>query len=357
MQTNNRRPRPPVQKQTGATLVETMVALVIGLAITSAALSGYMGNRAAFRQIEGVARLQESARIAASLLESDIRQADGSVCRKNLPLSNVVNSQNWWAQPGNGIQGYESSVADVGDSISYARQSGTDSITIWSANSGPITQVRSVASAGGSTTFTVDTTANLPLGTLAVVCDYSRAALFQVSAVSAGDYTITINTGNGTSPGNCSNNLGATAIAAPACASDAASYTFGPGSLISPLIAHHWYISNKVATTNGSLNNLALRRNTIVYTQAGAASASSDEILENVSDLQVTYLRGNASMRPASSAYVGATQITTNWSQVLAARMVLTLRSTDAIATGAAGAASAATYQVPVTVAIRSRLP
>lgn len=357
MQPNNRRPRPPVQKQTGATLVETMVALVIGLAITSAALSSYMGNRAAFRQIEGVARLQESARIAASLLESDIRQAGGSACRKNLPLSNVVNSQDWWAQPGNGIQGYDSSVADVGDSGNYARQSGTDSITIWSANSGPITQVRSVASAGGSTTFTVDTTANLPLRTLAVVCDYSRAALFQVSAVSAANNTITINTGNGngTSPGNCSSNLGASAIAAPACASDAASHTFGPGSLISPLIAHHWYISNKVATTNGSLNNLALRRNTIVYTQAGAASAS-DEILENVSNLQLTYLQGNANMRPASSAYGGATQIG-NWSRVLAARMVLTLRSTDAIATGAAGAASAATYQVPVTVAIRSRLP
>jgi len=353
MQANIRRPRPPMKKQTGATLVETMVALVIGLAITSAALSSYMGNRAAFRQIEGVARLQESARIAASLLESDIRQAGGSVCRNNLPLSNVVNSQAWWAQPANGIQGFESIVADVGDSNTYPRQAGTDSITIWSANSGPITQVRSVASAGGSTTFTVDTTANLPQGTLAVVCDYSRAALFQVSSVSAANNTITIDTGNGTSPGNSSSNLGGVA---PNCANGSQTCAFGPGSLISPLIAHHWYISNKVATTNGSLNNLALRRNTIVYTQAGAASASSDEILENVSDLQVTYLQGNASMRPASSAYVGATQIT-NWSQVLAARMVLTLRSTEAIATGAAGAASAATYQVPVTVAIRSRSP
>jgi hypothetical protein len=193
------------------------------------------------------------------------------------------------------------------------------------------------------------------------VCDYSRAALFQVSAVSTENNTITLNTGNGTSPGNCSSNLGASAIAAPACASDAASYTFGPGSLISPLIAHHWYISNKVATTNGSLNNLALRRSTIVYTQAGAASASSDEILENVSNLQVTYLQGDIlqgdiRIRPVSSAYVDGTQVT-NWSRVLAARMVLTLRSTEAIATGAAGAASAATYQVPVTVAIRSRSP
>jgi hypothetical protein len=41
----------------------------------------------------------------------------------------------------------------------------------------------------------------------------------------------------------------------------------------------------------------------------------------------------------------------------LAARITLTLTSPEAIAVGASGAASAATYQVPITAAIRSRLP
>jgi type IV pilus assembly protein PilW len=309
------------QNQRGASLVETMVALVVGLVITSAALSNYMGNRTAYKQIEGLARLQETARIASALLESDIRQADGSLCRKNLTLNNLSN--NWWAQPANGIRGFNSTETDDRASDGYPRQAGTDSFTLWSANANPVVQVRAAASAGGGTTFTVDTVANLATGSLAVVCNYDAASLFAVSAASG----TTVTTSSAVSG-------------------------FDAGSLITALEANHWYIGNKTATSNGSLNNRALRRTTL----GTNGSASSLELVENVSDMQITYLAGDANGRPTAAVYVDATQIT-NWSQVLAARITLTLTSPEAIAVGASGAASAATYQVPITAAIRSRLP
>jgi type IV pilus assembly protein PilW len=310
------------QNQRGASLVETMVALVVGLAITSAALSNYMGNRTAYKQIEGLARLQETARIAAALLESDIRQADGSLCRRNLPFTNATANNNWWAQPANGVQGFDSTVAD-GRASGISRQAGTDSITVWSANANRVVQVRAAASAGNGTTFTVDRVANLAAGSLAAVCNYDAEVLFTVSAAS-GTTVSTSSAVNG----------------------------FGPGSLITALEANHWYIGQKTAISNGSLNNLALRRTTL----GSNGSTTSDEIVENVSDMQITYLAGDVNGRPTAASYVDATQII-NWSQVLAARITLTLRSPEVIAVGAAGAASAATYQVPITAAIRSRLP
>lgn len=320
---NCARPGPP--KQRGASLVETMVALVVGLAITSAALSNYMGNRTAYKQIEGLARLQETARIAAMLLESDIRQADGSLCREGLALNNLSGNNNWVAQPTNGIQGFDSLAAEVGDSVAFPRQAGTDSFTVWSANANPMAQVISVAVAPGGTRFSVDKLANLAVGSLAVVCNYDAEVLFTVSEISGN--TITTNIPIQTLQ------------------------VFGPGSLITALKANHWYISDKTTTTNGSLNNLALRRSTL-----SANRVPSVEMVENVSDMQITYLAGDANGRPTAAVYVDATQIT-NWSQVLAARITLTLRSPEAIAVGASGAASAANYTLPITAAIRSRLP
>ena len=320
--------RPGLLKQRGFSLVETMVALVVGLAVTAAALSSYMGNRNTYKQIEGIARLQETARIAAALLESDIRQADGSLCRKGLTLDNQSGNNNWPAQPTNGIQGFDSVAMDVGDSITYARQPGTDSFTVWSANANPMAQVISVGVAPGGTRFFLDkpaNVANLAVGSLAVVCNYGAEVLFTVSTISGNAITtnVPIQTLN----------------------------VFGPGSLITALEANHWYISNKTIPTNGSLNNLALRRSTL-----SANRLPSLEIVENVSDMQITYLAGDANGRPTASTYVDATRIN-NWSQVLAVRITLTLTSPEAIAVGAGGAASAETYQVPITAAIRSRLP
>jgi hypothetical protein len=206
----------------------------------------------------------------------------------------------------------------------FSRQAGTDSITVWSANANRVVQVRAAASAGNGTTFTVDTVANLAAGSLAAVCNYDAEVLFTVSAAS-GTTVITSSAVNG----------------------------FGPGSLITALEANHWYIGQKTATSNGSLNNLALRRTTL----GSNGSTTSDEMVENVSDMQITYLAGDVNGRPTAASYVDATTPNISWSQVLAARITLTLRSPEAIAVGAAGAASAATYQVPITAAIRSRLP
>jgi type IV pilus assembly protein PilW len=61
--------------QSGVGLVETMVALVIGLFLIGSAVTVYERCRSAYRGVEAVSRLQETARYALDIVERDVRMA------------------------------------------------------------------------------------------------------------------------------------------------------------------------------------------------------------------------------------------------------------------------------------------
>lgn len=380
-------------RQAGITLLETMVALTLGLAVVSVAFSIYTSNRSVFKQISGMARLQESARVAEALLSADLRQADGSLCRKNLPTTNVINSTAWWAQPAYGVEGFDSTSLDNrANQTSFPRLAG-DSLTIWSGNADVAEMMISVLNRrfdssgganGGSWALydfaTPDRTypysaPRFKSGDLIVICDYNFALLAQAFPITAPYVRVAFNSTDSPSPGNCGAWYKAsspTIVALPACAISPAAYaasspqsmlndyTWDVGSMVGRLTAHHWYIGQKTNTAAGSINNLALRRLTINYDYTNKTILpipTSEEIVENVSDMKITYLVGTSTGYPSTTNYVAASSVT-DWTKVIGARIVLTLKSTDAIAVNASGVSTAATYKtIPITVAIRSRLP
>lgn len=61
--------------QAGATLVELMVALSIGLFLVLGAIAIHQRSHAALRTVDAVARLQEVARLALDVIEADVRMA------------------------------------------------------------------------------------------------------------------------------------------------------------------------------------------------------------------------------------------------------------------------------------------
>lgn len=61
--------------QRGVSLIELMVALLIGLFLIFGAVTIYQQSRTTFRTTEAVARLQETARLAFDVLEADVRMA------------------------------------------------------------------------------------------------------------------------------------------------------------------------------------------------------------------------------------------------------------------------------------------
>jgi prepilin-type N-terminal cleavage/methylation domain len=64
----------------GFSLIELMVALVLGLLVAGAALAILQSNQATYRSNEGLNRIQENARIAFELMSRDIRAAGGTAC-------------------------------------------------------------------------------------------------------------------------------------------------------------------------------------------------------------------------------------------------------------------------------------
>lgn len=358
--------------QAGISLVETLVALALGLTLVAVAFNLYVSNHSVFRQIEAMTRLQESASIAAALLETDLRHAAGVLCRKGAPKTNLLKSSSTYEihlDLSNGVRGYESTQTDL---IAGTLRLTGDSISVHSANAGAVARVTAAATATSNEyTFTVDDASKFPAGTVALACDYDRAVLFQVTQrTTTSPQQITFSTDSLITPGNCGVAVKAIApassgtVALPRCATQsaayaasAASYTFGPGSLIGKYSFSHWYIGAKTSPDSGSVNNLALRRVTTTYSQTNGVGTTDEEMVENVSDMQITYLTDwNGSGYPGTTTYVAGNAVT-DWTRVIAVRMVLTLTSPERVGLAAGNVASAATYTIPLNVTIRARMP
>ena len=378
--------------QAGISLVETLVALVLGLAMVSVAFNLYVSNRSVFRQIEGMVRLQESASVAAALLETDIRHAAGTLCRNNPPTTSLLATPNLFWETGEslnlssflGLHGYESITTDP---IAGGLRLAGDSISIMSDNMGKVARVTASATYAssnfgftGSYTFPVDSGLDFPVGTVAAACDYNRAVLFQVTGSGPSTITLQANMGSSVSPGNCAVTMRRIRAAntdpiAPldgqwSCTNGQNSnsisgqmYTFGPGSMVGEHTFHHWYLG-KNSSTNACCS---LRRLRATYSSA-AVGSTDEEIVENVTDMQITYLPGLLyTGYPAKGYYVPEYDNRTydgisnyanyTYRMVTAVRIVLTLTSPDKVGLGANNAASAATYTVPINVAIRARMP
>lgn len=64
------------QRQRGVSLIELMVALLISLFLLLGAVTVFNQSQSTYRASEGVARLQETARLAMDVVETDIRMAN-----------------------------------------------------------------------------------------------------------------------------------------------------------------------------------------------------------------------------------------------------------------------------------------
>jgi type IV pilus assembly protein PilW len=64
------------RRQSGVSLIELMVAMIIGLFLLLGAVTLYNQSRNTYRASEGVARLQEVARLALDVIEADVRMAN-----------------------------------------------------------------------------------------------------------------------------------------------------------------------------------------------------------------------------------------------------------------------------------------
>lgn len=299
----------------GFSLVELMVALVLGLIVIAGAGSVFLASSQTYRTNQALSEVQTNARIGFELLARDIREAGLSGCNNNGRIANVLNDKatDWYANWANAVRGYDTGqvdpaiIAGTGTGVGQ-HVAGTDSLEILSAGSSGLSVAKHNAT---SAQFKLnESSSNLASGDFIIVCDPDHTALVQITNYNSSNVTLVHNTGTG-SPGNCSKGLGYPTV----CSTNGNSYTFPPNSQIAKLAATDWYIGNNPA---GGKSLYRIQ----VATSAGVPTPTAQEMVRNVTDMQLQYLQ------PPNTDFVDA-NLVTNWSIVNAVRMTLRFQSTD----------------------------
>ena len=306
--------------QGGFTLIELMIALMLGLLVMGAAIAIFLSNRQAYSATEGLGRVQENVRFAFELMARDIREAGANPCGRHVPAVNVITNSgaNWWTNLNSQVdasgelvnpwqatlQAFSGAEAmpDVAFGTGAAqRVPGTEAILLNSTDDA----VYSVQAHDPATTnFTLNTAStNLENNSLVIVCDARQAAIFRAVTVAGANISHT-----DAGALNCTPNLGL-----PADCATATSYAFQPNAMLARLGGAQWYVGNN------DRNGTSLYQSRI---NADGFAVSRQEVVEGVENLAFEFLQDGA------ADYV-ATGAVTSWAEVIAVRLTLDM-STEA---------------------------
>lgn len=308
----------------GFTLIELMIAMILGLIVIAGVTSVFLAGQQSFRTNHALSEVQDSSRIAFELMARDVRQAGLTGCDSfSGRVANVLNNSgtDWWANFGNALHGYggANSSASDGDvdqvdpavttgTAATNRVAGTDSLEILGADGLPVTIATDNEPAAN---FKLNaSTDDLASGDIILVCSPDHATITQISNYNSSNVTVVHNTGASFSPGNCSKGLGYPTI----CTTNGNIYSFPQNSSIARMDAHDWYIGY-----NGE-GGTSLYRVALANTGGTTITPTAQEMVRNVTDMQITYLQGG-------TTYVAANAVT-DWGKVTAVHVVMSVEST-----------------------------
>lgn len=333
-------------RASGFTLIELMVAMVLGLIVIAGVTSVFLAGQQSFRTNDSLAEVQDSSRVAFELMARDIREAGLTGCNSvNDRVTNVYTDAPgnggknvWWADWSNMVHGYNDASTDpaLAGVASGVPVTGTDSLELVSAAGTPV----AINTDNTGSDFTLNSaTTNLTNGDLAMVCSPQQAAILQVGYL-AGGKDVTYKVGNGVAPGNCSTNLG---YQNNACTGNSPDYTFPGNSLISRMSAVDWYLGTN--TEGGT----SLYRVSLVNV-AGTPTSQTQEMVRNVTAMTITYL--NPTIAALGNKFVDAATISANggWLGVTAVNVALTVQSTFQRASVTSNAPITRNYSFTTTV-------
>ncbi|MDO6513886.1 MULTISPECIES: PilW family protein [Neptuniibacter] len=312
----------PLEK--GFSLIELMIALVLGLFLIGGVISVFMGSSRSFNSNEALSRVQENGRFALELIAQDVRNTGykGNCFVDALDIIDTSDSD-YKADAydiNDPIKGWDDPTGEffVGDLTDYV--AGTDLILVKHAaeDAGAVLSVN--VDATDSTFITVG--GETP-GAILVMSDAAGCDMFQNTAASD-----TADLQRGTA-GQTINNQ---SVAAKPLSH---AYLAGGGTSISLFSSTLFYIGS------GLTSSSALR--SISYDNG---APNDQELVEGVSDLTITY--GIASGAGSTLDYSNtATQVQAagDWDDVVAVRVTIDVDGDQNIS-----------HQFSTTIALRNRL-
>lgn len=332
----------PSRYSRGVTLIELMIALVLGLVVAGAAGGMFLANKRIYASTETLNRIQENTRVSFEIMSRDLREAGGTPCGNSAELVNLLQTKDsaWWAQFSEGLRGYEANVAAPGTTTGTSaaqRVASTDAVDLHLANEGnhPI-----IEHTGPSAVLDVGNIDGLEEGDLVMACNTTKALIFQITGFAGNK--IQHDGGGSVEPGNCGQEFqhetptscsgasspnGYCMLVAPGASFSAqcAEQSDDPG-LVTQVYTMRWYIGN-----NGR-GGRSLYRARVENKGATLATAVADpvEIAEGVTNMQLQYrILGSANFIDAAAVTTAAA-----WAQVNAVRVNLTVEGAEGALTG-----------------------
>lgn len=336
-------------RQSGFSVVEVMVALVIGLIITVAVAQIFSSSHSTAQLDEGLARLQENGRFATDFLTNEIRQAGYFGCVSGAgPLrARVSNYLVGGSVPGSTfdintpIMGFEFTGTAPGSTV-VIPPTGATSSTSWtpaltplltSVAPGPIAgsdvvlirsvdgpSFKTVPASTTTTAITVVTPNDLRDGDILMLGNCIRTSLFQANIAVGAPGTILHPkaTTGGPAPGNICTTWGLTDCPT----SDDIGSSVTPVPEISRFNVTAFFIGQRAGNDVPSLYRAR-------WTSGGVVA---EELVEGVENMQALYgvdtnNDGNA------DGYIPASSVT-NWSNVVSVQIALLLRTMTTATSG-----------------------
>ena len=322
--------------QLGLTMVELMVALVLSVFLAGGIIQIFVGNRVTFAFNDGLARIQENARLSLEQVAFTTRMAGHSGCLAEAGVfNNLATPDNFRDDITSSIQGHEANGTSVGDTFAAGATDPTasttasdwtpalpaelSSATILGGTPGviPGSDVLVVRGATGSTIslvapfsdasqIYVPTTHNFTPGEILVVADCQKSSIFQLTAAgTVGTAANLVHSNAGTfTPGN-------------AAATWPTTQDYGLSSEVSRLQTFAFYVGQG---TNGrpSLYQMRLQPD---------GSFLREELAEGIDSMQIRYGVDNDSDNDID-AWLTANAVA-DWTAVLSIEITLLARSGD----------------------------
>lgn len=322
----------PARRVTGFTLVELLIAMLLGLVVILGVGSMFISSQQVYRTSKALADAQDSARVAFEMLSRDIRHAGLTGCGNQGRVANVLaagpnnGGSAWWAG-GNAIRGYAGNDPDVAAGTAKgARVAGTPSVQLLGADDTSFTVTSH--NAGAAMLVLAESSTDVVTGDLFIACDYDHAAVFRSTSYSASAKTV----GHAAGKDNCTTGLGF-----PTSCAIANIYTFGANATLTPLHVADWYVGRN---PEGGVSLYRLSRE--------GDALKRQEMVRGVVGLALSYHQADM-----AEPFVGADKVT-RWDSVTAVRTRLTVQGGDAHA-GVRQGVVARTFAL--TTALRNRLP
>lgn len=181
------------ERQKGMTLIELMIAMVLGLMIILGVVSFFITNNQTYRVNEALAKMQENARIALEILAREIRLAGATSCVNFDLISPTVIAKpppsGSGMHSGIAIQGFENVTTVAGDATTVAN---TDALLVSRGDECGATLTGNMTARNANIQTYDAESCGWNAGQVLVITDCLATDIFRASSVSNGTSTTTV---------------------------------------------------------------------------------------------------------------------------------------------------------------------